>query len=185
MRAKIGEEPSYTKHNASSLLGPYTRACSRQEEHPVQGRVQAGHPWTELKIFSQTDPYSPQKGEIPLGTSEWPCHRGQTSPIPQRGEEWQCCCARRAASGVVSAKERGTGCLPAQRIPTAGGSVPSPDPERTRSRHISHPWLHHACQPSGVQLLGTCSFPCPLKESKCPTCHPVGHQALQIQRLFC
>lgn len=75
------------KHKANALLGPYTRARSRQEEHHVQGVVQAGHPQPQLKMSSQTRLYSPQKREIVPGPSKWPGCRGQTGTIPQRGED--------------------------------------------------------------------------------------------------
>lgn len=51
--AEIKEEPSYVKHKACALLGPYSRARSRQREHHVQGGIQA-----ELKTSSQTQTYS-------------------------------------------------------------------------------------------------------------------------------
>lgn len=85
--AEIREKPSYVKHKASTLLGLYTKACSRQGEHRVQGRVQAGHSQPEPKTSPQAGPHSPQMGEIPLGPSKCPCCKGQTSLLTQSTEE--------------------------------------------------------------------------------------------------
>lgn len=194
--AEIREEPSYMKHKANALLGPYTRACSRQEEHHVQGVVQAGHPQPQLKMSSQTRLYSPQKGEILPGPSKWPGCRGQTSPIPQRDEDGggpnppqppllptsgQCC-------GELQGWAR-------QRRGAQAAPLPGMPPRRVVQ---SQPWIQHGQglaaspvpgstmhHPHRLRLLGTCGLPHPPKESKHPTCHSVGHQALQIQGLFC
>lgn len=85
--AEIREKPSYVKHKASTLLGLYTKACSRQGEHRVQGGVQAGHSQPEPKTSPQAGPHSPQMGEIPLGPSKRPCCKGQTSLLTQSTEE--------------------------------------------------------------------------------------------------
>lgn len=111
---------------------------------------------------------------------------GDLTPSAIPSHFWAMLLQKASCKGRSQQRRAAQAAPPALHISMAGGSVPSPDPAWTKKESPHHlspalPCMPPPCAPAPRDM----HPPHPLKESKDPTCHPVGHQALQIQGLFC